>query len=160
MSRRNPVKPKRPSSLTIPKGVGPHVRLVFAEMQRQGITYDEAEWGSGVLRTTIKAWRTKTRPGLETIEAVLGLLGWTLTPVPTEKALGPDLVAALRPIADQFGLTMPEAISALTEVVASVHGRFPPKPAPAPAVASNVIPFKPRRRTAVPTNQTGLFDAA
>lgn len=38
---------RRPSTVTIPERVGPHVKLVFAEMRRQGQTYDAVEAGSG-----------------------------------------------------------------------------------------------------------------
>ncbi len=73
-SRRNPEKKRRISTLTVPERAGPHVRLVFAEMQRQGLRYDDVEDGSGVLRTTIKAWRSKNYPNLDSIEAVFGFL--------------------------------------------------------------------------------------
>jgi hypothetical protein len=81
-------KSDQPSRITIPAGVHPLVALVFAEMARQGITYEEMEIKSGVLRTTIKAWRTHKSPMLLSIDAVLRALGITLVPthVSTEQA--------------------------------------------------------------------------
>ncbi|MHC2278886.1 hypothetical protein ACVME8_005497 [Bradyrhizobium diazoefficiens] len=62
-------------TVTMPERVGPHVKLVFAEMARLRVTYDETEEGSGVRRASIKAWRRKNKPGLESLEAVLGSWG-------------------------------------------------------------------------------------
>ena len=79
---RNAPPPARRSKITIPERCHPLAKIVFAEMQRQNVTYDELEWRSGVLRSTFKAWRTHNRPGLESIEAALGALGWSVLPVP------------------------------------------------------------------------------
>ena len=118
-SRRNPERKRRPSTLTIPERACPHVRFVFAEMRRQGITYDALEEKSGVLRATLKAWRHKNYPSLPTLEAALGFLGWDFVPVPRGRALPPDLVAELAPIAERLGLTMPAVVEALVEIVSS-----------------------------------------
>ncbi|MBA9065442.1 hypothetical protein GGQ91_004859 [Methylobacterium fujisawaense] len=117
------IKPKkrRPSTVTIPERVGPHVKLVFAEMRRQGQTYDAVEAGSGVNRPTIKAWRHKNRPNLDSIEAVLGHLKFEFVPLPTERALPPEIVEALRPIAERLDLTMPEAIRLTAQVAYREH---------------------------------------
>ena len=64
---RQPPKPPRQSRITIPERCHPLAKIVFVEMQRQGVTYDELEWRSGVLRSTFKAWRTHNRPGLESV---------------------------------------------------------------------------------------------
>jgi len=48
------------------------------------------EWVSGVLTSTLKSWRTHSQPGLATIEACLGALGWRLVPVPPLEALPPE----------------------------------------------------------------------
>lgn len=117
------IKPKkrRPSTVTIPERVGPHVKLVFAEMRRQGQTYDAVEAGSGVNRPTIKAWRHKNRPNLDSIEAVLGHLSFEFVPLPTARALPPEIVEALRPIAERLDLAMPEAIRLTAEVAYREH---------------------------------------
>lgn len=125
-SRRNPERKRRPSTLTIPQRVDPRVQLVFAEMRRQNVTYDDVEEKSGVLRTTVKAWRTKNKPGLESIDAVFGYLGWAFVPIPRERALPPELVAELRPIADRLGLTMPATIEALAAIAAGIPRHAPP----------------------------------
>ena len=111
-SRRNSEKKRRASTLTIPERVGPHVKLVFAEMGRQGHRYDDVEDGSGVLRTTMKAWRSKNYPNLDSREAVFGFLGWRFVPIPADRVLPPEFVAELHPIAVRFGMSMPAAIEA------------------------------------------------
>jgi hypothetical protein len=78
--------------------------MIFAEMKRQRITYDELEHRSGVLRSTFKAWRTNNRPGLDTIEAALGSLGWSLLPVPGPRAIPAAVRADLEAVAEKHGL--------------------------------------------------------
>jgi hypothetical protein len=112
-------------TVTMPDRVGPHVKLVFAEMARLRATYDETEEGSGVRRASIKAWRRKNKPGLESLEAVLGWLGWDFVAVPRAKALPEEVRTELQPIADKLGLTMPQTILALVEIVTGIHERFP-----------------------------------
>lgn len=108
-------------SVSIPERAGPHVKLVFAEMQRQGFTYDEMEMRSGVLRPTLKAWRYKNAPSLTNIEAVLGVLGFDFVAVPRAATLPPEILRELEPIAEKLGLSMPKAIQALVEIVAGIH---------------------------------------
>jgi hypothetical protein len=79
-------------------------RLVFAEMKRQAITYEQLEWDAGVLRSTIKAWRTDNLPSLPTISAALGVLGWDVLPVPKLERIDPDLRADLEAVATKHGL--------------------------------------------------------
>jgi hypothetical protein len=117
-------RPNPKARATIPEGVGPHVKLIFAEMRRLGWTYQALEDASGVRRVTFKAWRHKNRPSLENIEAVLSVLGWTLTPVPNETTLPPEVVSELRPIAERLGMTMPEATAALVRVITRIESRF------------------------------------
>lgn len=106
--------------VTIPEGTGPHVKLIFAEMRRQALNYDEVAWRSGVLKATLKAWRHRNRPSLENIEAVLSVLGFDLVPVPRDTVPPPDLIAALQPVADKFGLSMPDARTALVQIIAGM----------------------------------------
>ncbi|GJD98105.1 hypothetical protein [Methylobacterium isbiliense] len=121
-TRRNPApRKKRPSTITIPGSVGPHVKLVFAEMRRQNIKYDEIEQGSGVLRPTLKAWRHKNKPGLESIEAALGFLGWDFAPIPREHVIPSNVVEALQPAADRLGLSMPDAVRYAAEIAFRDH---------------------------------------
>ena len=78
-------------------------KIVFAEMRRQGVTYDELEARSGTLRSTIKAWRAQNRPNLETIEAALGALGWAVVPVPRMEHLPPEVQTGLDKLAERWG---------------------------------------------------------
>lgn len=108
----------RISKVTIPTHCDPRAKIVFAEMKAQAVTYDELEHRSGVLRSTFKAWRNHNKPGLDTIEAALGALGWSLLPVPNPDRLDPDLRADLEALVDKHGLeTVPHR-----ELVASCIG--------------------------------------
>jgi hypothetical protein len=100
----------------MPERVGPHVKLVFAEMARLHFTYDEVEEGSGVRRASIKAWRRKNRPGLESLEAVLGFLGWKLCPVPSLEALPADTAGALVAFAKRLEQDIPTTWAALIDI--------------------------------------------
>lgn len=107
---------RRARCLTIPERVGPHARLVFAEMRRQGRTYDEVQESSGVLRATMKAWRRKNKPGLESLEAVLNSLGWNFTPTPSAEILSPDLAGELDAVATKLATGLPEVWAALIDI--------------------------------------------
>lgn len=93
---------KRPSKITVPEKANPLARLVFEEMKAQNVTYDELEWTSGVLRCTIKAWRTDNSPGLLSISAALGALGWALVPVPQKERLPEHIQAALDKLNEEW----------------------------------------------------------
>jgi transcriptional regulator with XRE-family HTH domain len=101
MSRNAPA-PRRASKITIPERCDPRAKVVFAEMQRQGVTYDELEHRSGVLRSTFKAWRTNNKPGLDTLEAALGALGWSLLPIPAMEHLPDSVREGLKALAAQW----------------------------------------------------------
>lgn len=102
------MKQRPGSKITIPERCHPLAKLVFSEMRRTCVTYDELEWRSGVLRSTFKAWRTHNRPGLESIEAALGALGWQVTVAPDIRILPPALRADLLELASKHGLeTLP-----------------------------------------------------
>jgi hypothetical protein len=103
--------------VTMPdRGVGPHVKLVFAEMARLHFTYDEVEEGSGVRRPTIKQWRRKNRPALDSLEAVLGFLGWDFVAVPAMRCLPPEMAGWIATLAAKLGRTMPETWAALIDI--------------------------------------------
>lgn len=103
-------------TVTMPERVGPHVKLVFAEMARLHITYDELEIGSGVRRSSVKAWRRKNRPGLESLEAVLGFLGWDFIPTPAIKTLSPHIAADLAALAAKMKSDMALTWSAVVAI--------------------------------------------
>jgi hypothetical protein len=95
-------KVQRPSRITVPERAHPLARLVFGEMQRQNVTYFNLEMDSGVLTSTFKAWRTDNAPGLASIEAALGALGWCLVPVPRMDRLPDDIRDDLKALADEW----------------------------------------------------------
>lgn len=114
--KKTPRRRKNPRTVTMPEHVGAHVRLVFSEMARQHFTYDEVEEGSGVRRPTIKQWRRKNRPGLESMEAVLATLGFGLVPIPALEALPPDLAGELTALALKLRMNIPETWCALLDI--------------------------------------------
>ena len=68
--------------VTIPDHAHPLVRFVFYEMRRQKVTYVEQAERSGLSRETLTAWRKRSKPDLESLEAALGVLGYGLIPMP------------------------------------------------------------------------------
>jgi hypothetical protein len=98
---------KRVSKITVPERCHPLAKAIFAEMKRQGVTYDSLEWKSGVLRSTFKSWRTTNRPGLDTVEAALGALGWHVLPVPRAETLPEGLRADLEAVAAKHCTAIP-----------------------------------------------------
>lgn len=109
----------RPSRVTIPKRCHPAAKIVFAEMRRQGVSYDDLEWKSGVLRSTIKAWRTNNSPSLDTLSATLGALGWEFLPCPPLDALAPEVKAEIERLATDHGLDEDALLTALLREVAA-----------------------------------------
>ena len=115
---RTPLRKPKVSKITIPQRCHALAKVIFAEMQRQCVSYDELEYRSGVLKSTFKAWRTNNRPGLETIEATLGSLGWALLPVPTMSQLPASIRDKLEVLAAEWGEINP----LLCELIGRVSG--------------------------------------
>ncbi len=115
----------RPSRITVPPRAHPLARFIFAEMNRQGCTYDAMEYYSGVQRSTFKAWRQTNLPGLDTIEAAAGVLGWSVLPVPSAKSLPVELRTDLEAIAAKHETSLP-----CIEFIAAAVGREPGTRAP------------------------------
>lgn len=143
-SRRNPVRNRRPTSITIPKRVAPHVKLLFTEMHRQRVTYDEVEEGSGVRRAAMKAWRHKNKPSLDSIEAVFGFLGWSFLPVARAEVLPKALAVDLQAVADKHGTSMEKTFAVLSELLSGITTRFPARRVPRDPEAPPPAPRKPR----------------
>jgi hypothetical protein len=119
MAQTNPYK--RKSKVVVPATAHPLAKSVFALMREHAVTYDELEWKSGVLRSTFKAWRTNNRPGLDTIEAALGVFNYSVLPVPPADALPAELRADLEAVAAKHGTkTFP-----VLEFIASAVNRRP-----------------------------------
>jgi hypothetical protein len=101
---------------TMPHGVTPIVRLIFSELARQGLRYQDVEDFSGVRRASVKAWRRKNRPSWESLQAVLSTLGFGFAPTPTLQVLPADLVGEIVALAMKLGLTFPETWAALIDI--------------------------------------------
>lgn len=112
---------RRKSTITIPEHACPHVRLMYAEMRRQNKTLDDVAEGSGLTRVCLKAWRTKNYPSLTGAEAALGFLGFEFVPIPTARALPPEIVDALKPIAQRLELELPTAVALVAEIAYRDH---------------------------------------
>lgn len=108
----------RPSKITIPKRCHPAAKILFSEMKRRGVTYDELEWKSGVLKSTFKAWRTNNAPGLDTLSAALGALGWEFLPCPPIDALAPEVREGIARLAEDHGVDEDAVLTALLREVA------------------------------------------
>jgi hypothetical protein len=80
----------------------------------------EAE--SGVLRTTVKAWRKETKlPHIVTAEAALGTLGWHLEALPFADTLPAGLRRDLEAVIDRHANDLP-ALTRLPDIAAlSAH---------------------------------------
>lgn len=113
-----PQRPRRknPRCVTVPNGVSAHVRLVFEEIARQMLTYDTVAEISGFQRASLKAWRRKNAPGLGSLEAVLGALGFAFVPTPALEVLPPELAGEITALAIKFGQNIPQTWSALVDI--------------------------------------------
>lgn len=116
LSSRARKRRKNPRTVSMPERVGPFVRLVFAEMARQRVTYNSLEERSGVRRATLKAWRKKNRPGLESIEAALATLGFGLVPVAALEVLDFKLAGELTALALKMRMSIPQTWAALIDI--------------------------------------------
>jgi len=152
---RKPEPPKRPSRVTVPKHAHPLAKVIFAEMQRQGITYDEMEYASGVLRSTTKAWRTNNTPGLATIEACLGVLGWALVPVPRIDHVPENVREGVRALASEWR----DENAVLHELLATVCTAPILTRTEGPVVAT-ITPTRRPKRQRVHPDQAQLFEVA
>lgn len=103
-------------TVTMPERVGPHVKLVFAEMARLQFTYDEVAEGSGVRRASMKAWRRKNKPSLENLQSVLAFLGWDYCPVPALETLPPALAGDVVELARKAEASVPYLWAAMVGV--------------------------------------------
>jgi|APCry1669193181_1035450.scaffolds.fasta_scaffold47293_2 hypothetical protein len=116
---------KNRRTVTVPEHVSAHVALVFAEMARQGRSYDEVESASGIRRPTVKQWRRKNAPGWDSLTAVLNSLGWRYLPVPAHiEALPPNVAAKIAEVSALAKMELGEvfaaaALSAARQLIAS-----------------------------------------
>jgi hypothetical protein len=104
-------------TVTMPSApVGPFVRLVFAEIARQRMRYLDVSELSGVQIASLKAWRRKNRPSLESLTAVLGTLGFGFVPVPALEALPAELAGELTALALKLRMNIPQTFCALLDI--------------------------------------------
>jgi hypothetical protein len=84
-------------------------------MKKHNKTYDALEFESGLLRSTIKAWRSQNILSLQSAEAALGSFGWTLVPCPPLR----DLPDAVLDKAEEFGQAFRSDDEMLATIVAA-----------------------------------------
>ena len=115
---RRDLPPRRNArGVTMPKTrVGPFARLVFAELGRQRMRYLDASELSGVQIPTIKGWRKKNNPGLESLSAMLATLGYQLCPVPELETLPPKIAGELTTLALKLRMNIPQTWTALLDI--------------------------------------------
>ena len=77
---------KRIRPHTIPERAHPHVRTLFAEMNRLDMSGLALAKRAGISRETLMNWRKGTHPKMRDIEACLNVCGLSLLAVPTEEA--------------------------------------------------------------------------
>lgn len=152
-----PAQTPKTSRITIPNRAHPAAKIVFSEMARQGITYEELAHYSGVQVTTIKAWRKSNRPGLETIEACLGHLGWSFLPVPPRAWVPAEIQAELDVIAAKWEGINPTLCQLMATVAqAPIIDVTRAEYVPPPKKVTHKWP-KPPSRKYVPPGQSSLL---
>lgn len=73
---------------SVPRGVIPLVKLVYALMLKREITYGEVAEESGVGYCSLSdQWRTRSGQSVQNLEAVLNTLGYKLAAVPVKVPL-------------------------------------------------------------------------
>ena len=75
--------------VTIPDRCNPWVRILFEEMRHQRIGVLDMAERTGINKSTLRDWRTRTVPRITDLEAFYNVLGFTLEPkrmtnVPTD----------------------------------------------------------------------------
>lgn len=165
-------KPQRPSRLKIPPHAHPYVRLVYALARDGNVTLEELAWRSGIGIGTIKdhrgppafsgvsegavrSYRREKVPTLQSIEALLGALGWTLAPVPPVESLSQKTRDALEAISLDFRSD--------NEALAAVLSKIITVPVVPPSVLEKLPPWPVRkggRKAATQTDQTEMAEAA
>ncbi|MFC4847091.1 hypothetical protein ACFO8O_10675 [Hephaestia sp. GCM10023244] len=105
----------------MPERAHPVAKFIYTKMREQGVTHMEMEYCSGVQTCTLKATRTSTTPGLNTADAWLGVLGFSLLPVPNPETLDPALRAELEALVVKYDLDSKLNI----ELIAAAVGRYP-----------------------------------
>lgn len=151
---KKPPPVKKPSRVSVPDHAHPLAKLLYAEMQRQGVTYNDLEWKSGVHIQTFKAWRSANTPGLSSMEACLGVVGWGLVPVPRFE----DVPAEVRVLLKQAAALWKDENRVLYELLGTVCTA----PILIPGGAGDVVvatikPRVPRRRREHP-DQGRIFE--
>lgn len=112
----------RPSKITLPARCHPLAMLVFLLMQRQAVSYDELEHKAGVLRATVKSWRTGVVPSLTCIAAALGALVWELRAGPDSgEELDGDARQSVEEAADLWRRADPTLAGVLAQTVPTFH---------------------------------------
>lgn len=144
-------KPQRQSRLQIPPHAHPYSRLVYMLARDANVTLEELAWRSGLGIGTIKeyrrapafsgvsegairSYRKEKVPSLQSIEALLGALGWTLVPVPPLESLKPETRDALEAISLDFRSDNEALAAVLAQIVTipvvppSILEKLPPLP--------------------------------
>lgn len=109
-------KRRRNRYATVPTGVSPVVRLIFLEIARQKLRYQDVEDFSGCRRAAVKQWRIKNKPSWESIQSVLSVLGFGFVPTPTPQVLPTNLAGDVIALALKLEKNIPETWAALIDI--------------------------------------------
>lgn len=113
-----PPRSKRTSKrcASMPAGVTPIVRFVFAAIAWRGLHYQELADASGATRVSLKMWRKKNRPSWESLQAVVSALGFGFVPTPASQVLPPELADEITALALKAERTIPDVWAALVDI--------------------------------------------
>jgi hypothetical protein len=162
-------KPQRPSRLQIPPHAHPYARLVYALARENNVTLEELAWRSGlgygtlreyrgapafngVSEGAIRSYRKEKTPSLQSIEALLGVFGWALTPTPPLESLPQKTRDALEEISLDFRSDR-EALAAVMSKIITV-------PVVPPSVLEKLPPWPKGRGGKVEPAEPELAEAA
>lgn len=162
-------KPQRPSRLQIPPHAHPYARLVYALAREHNITLEELAWRSGlgigtiheyrgapafsgVSEGAIRSYRKEKTPSLQSIEALLGVFGWALTPAPPLESLSQKTRDALEEISLEFRSDR--------EALAAVMAKIITVPVVPPSVLEKLPPWPVGRGGRAKTAEPEMSEAA
>jgi hypothetical protein len=101
---------------TIPRNAHPLVKIVFAGMIEQGVTYVEMAELAGFSRESLTAWRVRYTPDFKNIKAALGVLGLHLQAVDASgQPYAPQIV--LRNSRNGHGISVPPHAAPIVQLV-------------------------------------------
>lgn len=89
----------RPSYYRCHQSTHPLVKLIYRVMKMEQLTLLDIEERSGVNRNTVRSWKSKRNASIQNMEAVLNVMGYSLTAKPMEvDYLGRNVLPSCEPV--------------------------------------------------------------